>query len=121
MATMTKVSTLNRNFVALQFKRDGYNNIHIQGSGPYVNRDYGVAEDVTVPDKVGVWLDDQVEGTMQSLASPKECYSHCQARLDDDESVIFQIPGSEGNRTWGYQFRVDADDVPNVAGLLRNA
>lgn len=128
---MAKVSSLagtGRTYVQLQarvyrMKTDGRRELHIQGRGPEVNRDYGVAETVALEDKaLRRWLKD-VDASNESLAGTEAVYFELQARRYPGDVIHFQVRGTDDegdtfNRSYGAMFELPVAAVPNIARFI---
>jgi len=104
---MAKSYASSRNdYVQLQGSlRDGYV-LHVQGQGPKVNRDYGVAVDIVVPAELYDWMKSVPTGQKTSLhPDSNKKYFYLQARVIGD-SVHFQLPWFKFNREYGASFDV---------------
>ena len=89
--------------------RDNYT-LHIQGQGPKVNREYGVAVDIVVTKPLYDWLKTVPAnyGTSLSPDSDKK-YFYLQVRVVGGK-VHFQVPWVPGlNREYGASFNDPVD------------
>jgi hypothetical protein len=106
----------NMNYVPLQaYVRDG-ESLHIQGVGKKVNRIYGVAVDISVDEFDPDLLDyfKSLNHTEKSKASD-QLYFKMQAKTVGD-SVHFQVPGPEWNRSYGVAF--NAEDLYDLVEFI---
>jgi len=105
-------------YVVLQARLVGNKYLHVQGAGPNVNRDYGVAEDIwlnrmsqELRDWFRQWHTEKVHFRRTSLdEDSSERYARIHARLNGLR-MHFQVHGSSLNRCYGTAF-----DIPN--GIL---
>ena len=61
--------------------------LHIQGAGPEINRGYGVAGDVQVPDELADWMANQ-DHEYESLAGSEAVYVGATARIHEDVNGV---------------------------------
>ena len=98
-----------RKYVVLQARvRDG--KLHIQGKGTPANRPYGVAVDVSIPDDLREWFEEQ-NHTLPSLANTDAMYVPIQARIKDG-LIHVQVKGNKPyNRSYGAAFDIKGAEV----------
>lgn len=90
-------------YVALQGIVNG-NSLHVQGIGPSVNRDYGLAVDLTAPADLITWVKGLPRTELSGTGS-KNRYAPMQAAIRG-EKVHFQVSGDSLNRSYGAAFDV---------------
>jgi len=108
----------NKNYVVLQARlSDDY--FHIQGKGKEVNRNYGVAEDISA-ENFGADIDwtDSLDHINSSLAGTDRKYFRFQAKIAGTNLHI-QIPGPELNRNYGLSMNIPVEVLPNVAQFVK--
>ena len=74
--------------------------LHFQGIGVEVNREYGLSVDVRVPNEISDWLKNQ-QATLQSAAGGGPIYVPTQMRVYDvDDKPVYQlfIEGSNNDK-----------------------
>jgi len=98
-----------KRYVVLQARvRDG--KLHIQGRGVPVNRPYGVAVDVSIPDNLREWFEEQ-DHILPSLANTDAMYVPIQARIKDG-LIHVQVRGNKPyNRPYGAAFDIKGAEV----------
>lgn len=74
--------------------------LHVQGRGTAINREYGIADDLSV----NVNNFGGIASGLKSLADTGERYFAVLGKLWDDGTLHFQIPGPERNRDYGMAF-----------------
>ena len=89
--------------------------LHIQGWGPVVNREYGVAVDLDMPTELEEWWEEQ-EHTIPSQAGTTAQYVGLQVRLEGD-FIHGQVVGASLNR--GYGVSMDIHRTPNAEPLFQ--
>ena len=104
---MKSLATNKNDYVGLQIRVDG-SGLRIQGSGPNINRSYGVAVGVSAPPQIVEWFGNQDAG-LTSLANTQERYVAVQAAVRGD-AVHFQVKGSKLNRDYGAAFSIDTSE-----------
>lgn len=109
--SLQSLAGTGRLYVALQARANGLNSLHIQGSGPEVNRSYGVAVDVAAPEELVEWLRQQPH-TLRSLAGSDQIYVPIQARPAAEGKVHVQVQGTSPlNRSYGAAFNVESPEL----------
>ena len=109
-------------YVKLQARVVDNVTLHIQGKGPYVNRDYGVSCTITnASPSLMAWMR-TLETPLASLAKTEQKYFALQARVKGDHYahyVHFQVSGDEPlNRGYGASFDVDVSNANAVAQFV---
>jgi len=109
-------------YVKLQARVVDNVTLHIQGKGPYVNRDYGVSCTITnASPSLMAWmrtLERTLETPLASLAKTEQKYFALQARVKGDY-VHFQVSGDEPlNRGYGAAFDVYVSNANAVAQFV---
>lgn len=84
--------------------------LHIQGAGPEVNRDYGVALDYKIEDEITEWLATQ-SPILPSLAGSEAMYLPGTARITEDEDLELTLDGHELNIEDGAAMTVLGDEL----------
>jgi len=109
-----------KDYVQLQMRiREDDNTLHIQGVGPYVNRDYGISADIDLddlPDGVVDYLRN-VPTHFASKAGTDMKYLIGQMRHAENAGRLnFQVKYDPVHNTkYGCTFNVDAGDYPSLA------
>lgn len=106
---MKSLASNENDYVAVQVRAAGPNQLHIQGAGPSINRNYGVSATVTAPSELVSWFEGHTGAKQKSLAGTGQGYTPAQATIRD-ESVHFQVGGSYLNRSYGAAFDIDNND-----------
>lgn len=112
-----------REYTLIQICRAGDNSLHVQGSGPEVNLEYGVADGFTVSDDVMGWFM-TIPTTVRSLASKDIKYVNAQAVVNgegDSRVVHIQISGPQFNRPYGAALDVPATKVTALTQFVESA
>lgn len=119
---MGKVQSLSGNgkeYVELQGRIMNVGWIHVQGRGSFVNRPYGVADNVKLKDEDTADVLKLLTRDRKSLAHTGKGYFPMQARLrKKDNVVVIQVPAKTFNKPWGIQVEVPAAEVPALAEFL---
>ena len=95
-----------RTYVLLQGRIYPDGRLHVQGRGPRVNREYGVAVDLTLPEELRSWWMEQAHDRV-SLAGTHAMYVEFHAEIRQfpvepvADSIRAQVRGKELNRVHG--------------------
>lgn len=100
-----------------------YNNgadLHIQGKGYNINRDYGVAVTFPISKGLSKWIGSDVDHPHSSMAGTGRKYVSVLATVNYDEGVVhFQVEGNyQCNRDYGAAFQVSVDEIPELADFI---
>lgn len=109
----------SKNYVVLQ-ARNSNGTFHIQGKGKDINRDYGVAENISAdkfPQDFSEWSD-SLDHIYPSLAGTDRKYFRLQAKVIG-EYLHIQVPGPESNRNYGMAFEISSEDLPDVTAFVQ--
>lgn len=106
MSTVSSLAGTGRDYVAIQGRVEG-NQLKIQGSGPAINRDYGLSIVVSIPAELANWMKG-LPVSIKSLAHTEQRYFSMQAAELDFEAgkVRVQVSGPKLNRAYGAVFSV---------------
>jgi len=101
-----------KDYIVIQGRiRDG--KLHIQGKGPYINRDYGVATNIPVADHFIKFMESCTH-SLTSLVTDR-AYVPMQFRVYPDNWIHIQIKGPQHNRNYGAVLDVKSDDLLKFA------
>ena len=106
---MKSLASSENDYVAVQVRAAGPNQLHIQGAGPSINRKYGVSATVTAPSELVNWFEGHKGATLSSMAGTGARYAFAQAAIRE-EAVHFQVGGTYLNRSYGAAFDIDNND-----------
>ncbi len=94
-------------------------NIHIQGVGTNINRDYGVAADASVSknSELAAYLGLRLALVPSQATGLARLYVPAQAAVRGNR-VHFQFESKEANREYGAAFDIPKSEVPELATFL---
>lgn len=112
MANIVKSLATDKPYVQVQVKVYGPTTLHVQGEGKSANREYGIAVNLPVSEKVTRYVEN-APAEVKSLASNRS-YVVAQARPRlKNNTIHFQVnDGPGGNREYGMAFDVDRGMSP---------
>ncbi|MEK0325483.1 MAG: hypothetical protein QQN63_07245 [Nitrosopumilus sp.] len=125
----TSKASNETDYVDLQIRQDNGDTFKVQGSGTPANREYGVADVVTVNPGFGIGnYVKALEATVKSLAGGTSTYLPVQAAIRQN-LIHFQITSStpfsvddpnELSRDYGAIFNIPVTEAPALADFVHN-
>lgn len=127
MGTTKSLAGTSATYVELQIQAAS-GILHIQGAGGKINRDYGVSDDMKIPNDVYKWIAQQ-KLTLPSLTGSSNRYAPAQARLEKKgvgenakAHIHLQVHRTSGsgifNRTYGLSLVFPAKHTPSLHAFL---
>ncbi|MCK5021177.1 MAG: hypothetical protein KAS32_29475 [Candidatus Peribacteraceae bacterium] len=110
-----------KDYVVLQAAPYDGNDIHVQGSGHDINREYGVAVTFPVSEDLHEFIGEYGSLFTKSLAATGRNYCKLQATFREGGKVIhFQLAADANcNRSYGMAFQVNSEDLPELADFIQ--